>query len=143
MGIRDELLDRHRTFRNRSGGRLARAALVPVHDDKGFLQRRDYVRKGHFREARPTGQKKQDWFCAVLASNLNPLFNTAEADLFERRDPGGRNNFDSDGGRALNREAQQTQSDYTSNQPSRNSQQNQFHDSRLSDLSFQRAKITG
>src|SRR5437016_4611475 len=143
MRVRDELLDRHRTFRNRRRVRLSRAALVPLHDDKFSLERCVDMGKRHLWEARPAMQKKEDWFCAIIPANLKPLLDATETDLLDRSDPGRRNNLDSAGGRALKIRAPHSDSDYTRRQSSSDSEYPRFHNCSLSDRSFQSAKITG
>src|SRR2546430_7430798 len=86
MSVGDELLDRHRAFRNRRRIRFTRAALVPLHDDEFFFERRIQVRERHLRKTRAAVKEQYDWFAAIVAANLNPLIDSSQPAFFQRCD---------------------------------------------------------
>ena len=71
--IGNELLERHRRSRNVAIERLARAALIPMHDREMSLERRvEVAEEAHLAHARTTVQHDQRGIGDVLAADHHP-----------------------------------------------------------------------
>jgi hypothetical protein len=80
--IRDELLDSHGRGGNPAIERLVRTALVPVDDHKTLFERGVEVpEQAHFGESRSSVEKDQERICDILATNHDPLIETAKTEV--------------------------------------------------------------